>query len=712
MAYLSNIRIPSVLDSKLLSAATASGGSVAPSYGKIHWLQTSGSVVEYVDLATAIGAATSGMLWLGPGTFSLSTTVSLSVALVGSGMTNTIISSSVNTTSDVITVSGPGMFNLQIKSFLGTSVPGSPTLVVLNGTPSLVNVYIQGSANPTVVNGIRADNAIAILNGCTVDVDGTALEIAGVSVNSFNTELDGSTYDLVIDSGSPDRSLLSVATRVANGLVSNSGVIQGVLSYGGAAKGSLWFPDSVGISSGIWRTDESLGFRVRHPTIAGAVSSLAAGDSIFLDSDTYGETLDLDVASTTLKGSSPLDTIIEDDAFIILTVSAAARVESLKVSNVRSASGALNAYGISITGNNVILSGVEAQSNPPNATSGNCYGIETEGTGIRLEHCRGVATKSAMTQHGLHVSSGDTTVIGGYYSGAEADIYVDSGATCHMEGPRLEGGGLTIVGTCTGYYIDVSTNEIVIVEPTGGPMVGSQRSLIGLAHGLDGGFSDNPYPVMAHDDDDEFLGLKSIGGDWTWKTGTGYSTPSTGTINNTPSMLRVVKAAADTDISELQATITATANGDDVSYEVLAACPANRNLTDGTYIAIKCTDASTGKFARIRLEYHASDDTLQVVQTYDTGSGETTLDTLAGLPPRIPPFAMAITKYFTSQYVRYQFSIPGVPGAQHLAIDDYLNLKNFGGSGEINIDEVSLQFGNPSGAYVVFLVDSFRVVVT
>lgn len=201
-----------------------------------------------------------------------------------------------------------------------------------------------------------------------------------------------------------------------------------------------------------------------YSTLAAMISGISAGQEARLNAETFSESVDISKAIT-MRGSGPAETLItKDDAFIVLTVSAAgAYIADLRVENVRSAAGALNAYGISVSGNDAVLKDIEAQSNPPNATSGNCYGIEVSGTDVRLEHCRSTADKAAMTQHGLHVSNGGSvTVVGGYYDGAEAGIEVESGATAILEGPRIS--SLSNSGTCGGWYIDDTSGDLVLLD--------------------------------------------------------------------------------------------------------------------------------------------------------------------------------------------------------------------------------------------------------
>ena len=240
-----------------------------------------------------------------------------------------------------------------------------------------------------------------------------------------------------------------------------------------------------------------------------------------------------------------------------------------------------------------------------------------------------------------------------------------------------------------------------------------------ISHILDRGYPANPYPVTRNADDAEFnnseqdenntIGTHAGGDFWEWETGAGYSTPNVVSVNASDyeSFLRIVKLPADTDMSALIGNITATADADVAQYEIFALCPASRFLTSGVSIGLRAIDNSTSKWARIKLEMQP-DYTLDVICSYDIGGGEITDFTLTDLPPCISPFAMALVKYSTSQYLRYQFAIPGLPSARHLPINNFLDVRNFGGTGEINIDEVRIEFDNPNGDYVEFYVDSFE----
>lgn len=223
-----------------------------------------------------------------------------------------------------------------------------------------------------------------------------------------------------------------------------------------------------------------------YSTLTAMISGISAGQTAWLNSETFNESVDIS-KDITVTGAGIDGTFIEADAFIAVTISAAAHLRAVQVDNLRSASGTLNAYGISVTGDNAVLDQVEGRSNPPNATGGNSYGVNVAASNVRLLNCRGLASNANMTRHGLHVASGSVRVIGGYFSGGDAAIYIDSGATVHLEGPRLAGGELiNSSGTVTGWYIQDSTGFVVFVG---------------------GGVSTpaNPRPLTVRRDDNQYL---------------------------------------------------------------------------------------------------------------------------------------------------------------------------------------------------------------
>jgi len=256
-------------------------------------------------------------------------------------------------------------------------------------------------------------------------------------------------------------------------------------------------------------------------------------------------------------------------------------------------------------------------------------------------------------------------------------------------------------------------NDITLQGASGGPQSGTRRDLLDkIGHILDGGHPSNPYPATRDSDDAEFnnseqaenntIGTHAGGDFWEWSPGA----PANSNINTAiASGLYINKAAADSGTNRyLAGNISALASG--IYRAEIFILPFSQFKKDQHVISLKFIDISTSNFARVRIEDDSTNG-LTLIASYDTGGGETTVDSIVygGFFSSIP---IGIRRFVSGSdaIARFYGGFEGATSYKHW--DFWFAAQNMGTAANFEPDEARIEIENPGGVSLVVGIDSYR----
>lgn len=147
---------------------------------------------------------------------------------------------------------------------------------------------------------------------------------------------------------------------------------------------------------------------------------------------------------------------------IALTLSGNSDIGRLYIENNQNNAAAI--AGVFVNGNSCELWEIFAVAD--NAGAGNGYGIEVGNTReVDIIQCRAGGYSGGGNGYGVYVADAGSATVhirDGWFEGDTADIFIGSGSTLYLYGPRLENGTIAGTGTVQGWYYDVNGALFVI----------------------------------------------------------------------------------------------------------------------------------------------------------------------------------------------------------------------------------------------------------
>lgn len=287
-------------------------------------------------------------------------------------------------------------------------IDGARTYAHWTGTPAIT----EGDFVKIQRRGVDGYYDIIGVDGSTAD-------------STLSARLALNKGDLLVATGAGVFSILPVSGNDGYVLTEDDGEATG-LKWAAAAGGGWPYPEVHTVSSGA-----DADFAAVESALNDA--GVTTGHVVELGEDSSEAEVAIDKAVTVRGVSREFTLSITTDANGLELTAAGARVENLTVDN---STGGATANGVTVNPGAANTAELEDVTGICSAGT-NRRGIVTAGLAT-LRNCTGRAA-GGTTNYGLIISANTTTVYGGEFTGATAGLYVVTGATANLYGPRLNG---------------------------------------------------------------------------------------------------------------------------------------------------------------------------------------------------------------------------------------------------------------------------------